>query len=514
MVLDEVGSFDAPVYVTSPPGDRAACSSSSRAGRSASSRTARRSAPVPRHPRQGHAPAASRACCRSRSRPTTRAAGLFYVYYTDTGRRRARRRVPARERRRAPTPARRAGSCSARTTRAQPQRRPARCSGPTGTSTSASATAAAAATSTARAATARTSARCSARSCASTRGERRQALHDPGRQPVRRAAPARGREIYSYGLRNPWRFSFDRTTGDLTIGDVGQDAVEEIDFVRRGKGRGRELRLARRSRARSRYTPGESAPGRVKPVITTQPRRRQLLDHRRLRGPRPALPALRGRYVFGDFCRGGIQTAKLSRGQASSRADTQLEGPQLSSFGEDARGRVYATSLDGPVYRLVAVIEDSTPTSARAEPGPVHADRARTRGSSAATRRGWSTRARRSPRTSTRSPPRWRRAAARAGSRSRTTTPTTPRRLPALRERLGGVPRSARPTCARATATVRPVRRAPRPGHADDHLVFVAGAARASPATRCSARAACSSAGRLREYLDGLRRLRALDARA
>ena len=119
------------------------------------------------------------------------------------------------------------------------------CSGPTSCSTSASATAAAAATSTARAATPRTSARCSARSCASTRepsGGR--AVHDPADNPFVGRAGARG-EIYSYGLRNPWRFSFDRTTGDLTIGDVGQDAVEEIDFVRRGQGPGRELRLAR-----------------------------------------------------------------------------------------------------------------------------------------------------------------------------------------------------------------------------------------------------------------------------
>ena len=70
----------------------------------------------------------------------------------------------------------------------------------------------------------------------------------------------------------------------------------------------------------------------------------------------PALPAWRGRYVYGDFCRGVLQTAVLSTGRARNRTDRDLRVEQLSSFGEDARGRVYATSLDGPVYRLVAAV--------------------------------------------------------------------------------------------------------------------------------------------------------------
>ena len=65
------------------------------------------------------------------------------------------------------------------------------------------------------------------------------------------------------------------------------------------------------------------------------------------------MKAWRGRYVFGDYCRGVIQTAVLSSGRARNLTDRKLEVPQLSSFGEDARGRVYATSLDGPVYRFV-----------------------------------------------------------------------------------------------------------------------------------------------------------------
>src|SRR6201999_1776361 len=75
--------------------------------------------------------------------------------------------------------------------------------------------------------------------------------------------PTVHREIWDYGLRNPWRFSFDRATGDLIIGDVGQNAVEEIDFVRKGKGRGANFGW-RVFEGNDRYTEGESAPGAIK----------------------------------------------------------------------------------------------------------------------------------------------------------------------------------------------------------------------------------------------------------
>jgi glucose/arabinose dehydrogenase len=159
-------------------------------------------------------------------------------------------------------------------------------------------------------------------------------------------------EIYSYGLRNPWRFSFDRSTGDLSIGDVGQDKVEEIDFVRKGKGRGANFGW-RVFEGNSRYTPGESAPGAIKPVITEQHSAGNCSITGGVVIRDPKLPAWRGRYVFGDYCRGVIQTAVLSSGKASSLTDRKLKVSQLSSFGEDSRGRVYATSLDGPVYRFV-----------------------------------------------------------------------------------------------------------------------------------------------------------------
>ena len=173
----------------------------------------------------------------------------------------------------------------------------------------------------------------------------------PSDNPFVGRSGARG-EIYSYGLRNPWRYSFDRRTGDLTIGDVGQNEVEEIDFVRRGKGRGANFGW-RPFEGRSRYASGESAPGHVPPVITRTHGNGWCSITGGVVVRDPGLPALRGRYVFGDYCKGDVLSARLSAGRARSVRATPLHVASLSSFGEDARGRVYATSTDGPVYRLV-----------------------------------------------------------------------------------------------------------------------------------------------------------------
>jgi glucose/arabinose dehydrogenase len=164
-------------------------------------------------------------------------------------------------------------------------------------------------------------------------------------------AGARG-EIYAYGLRNPWRFSFDRRTGDLAIADVGQDAVEEVDFARRGRARGANFGWRPFEGSRRLY-PGEDAPGHVPPVVT----------HSHSAGwcsitggyvvRDPGVPALAGRYVYGDYCVGLLYAARLRPSRALDDERLALRRvPALSSFGEDARGRVYVTSLNGPVYRL------------------------------------------------------------------------------------------------------------------------------------------------------------------
>jgi glucose/arabinose dehydrogenase len=172
----------------------------------------------------------------------------------------------------------------------------------------------------------------------------------PRSNPFVGRSRARG-EIYAYGLRNPWRFSFDRRNGDLSIGDVGQGDVEEIDFVRSGRGKNFGWRPFE---GRRRYTPGESAPGHVRPVIQRFHDDGNCSITGGVVVRDRSVPALYGRYVFGDFCVGRVESAKLRRGRATRQRRTRLRVPMLSSFGEDARGRVYVTSLNGPVYRIAA----------------------------------------------------------------------------------------------------------------------------------------------------------------
>jgi glucose/arabinose dehydrogenase len=157
--------------------------------------------------------------------------------------------------------------------------------------------------------------------------------------------------IYAWGLRNPWRFSFDRATGDIAIGDVGQDHVEEIDFRTRGNARGVNFGW-RAWEGTRREDPGLRVPGAVGPVLEYTHDRGgcSVTGGYVIRDGR--LPALNGRYIYGDFCAGDLFTAKLGQDGARGNRRLGLHVDALSSFGEDQRGRVYVTSLSGPVYRL------------------------------------------------------------------------------------------------------------------------------------------------------------------
>ncbi len=175
----------------------------------------------------------------------------------------------------------------------------------------------------------------------------------PSSNPFVGRAGARG-EIYAYGLRNPWRFSFDRSTGDLSIGDVGQDLVEEVDFVRRGRGRGANFGW-RPFEGNRRNFPGESAPGAIGPVIvhTHADGWCSVIGGYVVRDP--TVPSLNGRYVYADACEGRLRTARLQAGRAVPDRKLDLRSVEaISSFGEDGSGHVYVVSLSGPVYRLAA----------------------------------------------------------------------------------------------------------------------------------------------------------------
>ena len=280
----------------------------------------------------------------------------FYVNYTDRARRAARRRVPPLEvQRRARRRRQRAARAALRrqsspTTTAGSSR-----SAPTGCCTSAPATAAAPTTSTARAATPRTSAGCSASSCASTRAAPaaapyRRAVEQPVRRPLRRAAgdlQLRPAQPVALLVRPHDRRPDDRRRRP------GRDRGDRL----RAQGRRRAARTTAggRSRARRRNF-DEPAPGAVAPVLELTHDRRQLLGHRRLRRARPALPALAGPLRLRRLLQGpaalGAAVARARRAATARSACKTVD--QLSSFGEDARGRVYVVSLDGPVYRLAA----------------------------------------------------------------------------------------------------------------------------------------------------------------
>ncbi len=159
-------------------------------------------------------------------------------------------------------------------------------------------------------------------------------------------------EIWNYGLRNPWRFSFDRETGDLWLGDVGQDAWEEVDFEAAGRTGGLNFGWDRFEGTH----PFESGPGSPE---TVPPVYEYPLDGNTCvvtggyvyRGK--DILALAGAYVFADFCIGRLDALRLRDGHEPQVVELGPVVENLASFGEDANGELYALSLSGPVYRLV-----------------------------------------------------------------------------------------------------------------------------------------------------------------
>lgn len=159
-------------------------------------------------------------------------------------------------------------------------------------------------------------------------------------------------EIVANGLRNPWRFSFDRTTGDLYIGDVGQDRWEEIDFVPRGTqgllNFGWDV-YEGDEQVEDKELSGDGE--LVSPIaVYAHDAGCSVTGGFVYRGS--AVPALRGRYLYGDYCSGTIWSLRVENGEATGVRRERVSLPQLASFGEDADGELYLVSQAGAVYRL------------------------------------------------------------------------------------------------------------------------------------------------------------------
>ncbi len=158
-------------------------------------------------------------------------------------------------------------------------------------------------------------------------------------------------ETWMWGLRNPWRFSFDRNTGDVWIGDVGQNKYEEVDFARAGE-KGINFGWSARD--------GFHAFRNVSPNDARDP----LLETRHADGNCAivggyvyrgrAIPALDGVYVFGDNCRPNLVGVVAATGRLSAQRDLGPTVSQLTTFGEDLDGELYAAARGGTVFRLAA----------------------------------------------------------------------------------------------------------------------------------------------------------------
>ncbi len=163
-------------------------------------------------------------------------------------------------------------------------------------------------------------------------------------------------EIWALGLRNPWRFSFDSATGDLYIGDVGQDAFEEIDVGLAG-GHGGENYGWNVMEGTHCYGSGScNRTGLTLPVLEYgHDEGCSVTGGVVYRGCR--MPGYAGTYFYGDFCSHFVRSFRFQAGQVTERRDwTDSLGQglnDLSSFGTDGDGEIYLVDLTGAVHKIV-----------------------------------------------------------------------------------------------------------------------------------------------------------------
>jgi glucose/arabinose dehydrogenase len=160
----------------------------------------------------------------------------------------------------------------------------------------------------------------------------------------------KGLRIEALGLRNAWRFSFDRTTKDLYIADVGQGSIEEVNWTP-ASSPGVENYGWDVWEGRSRYEDKALGPGKlVQPVAQYSHSQGCSISGGYVY--RGSNAALRGRYIYGDYCSGIVWSFKLSGGKATGLRRERFKIDSLTSFGEDTEGELYGVSQDGTIYRL------------------------------------------------------------------------------------------------------------------------------------------------------------------
>jgi glucose/arabinose dehydrogenase len=163
-------------------------------------------------------------------------------------------------------------------------------------------------------------------------------------------------EVWSYGLRNPWRFSFDRATGDLYIGDVGESQREEIDVSPAAEGAGRGLNYGWSLMEGSQCFrgPGCDQTGLELPALEYgHGEGCSVTGGYVYRGS--AIPALQGHYFYADFCQGWVQSFRYDGGVVTELTSWPALSPggSVVSFGEDAAGELYIVEAGGRVFRVV-----------------------------------------------------------------------------------------------------------------------------------------------------------------
>jgi glucose/arabinose dehydrogenase len=175
----------------------------------------------------------------------------------------------------------------------------------------------------------------------------------PPDNPFARATDGTRRETWAYGLRNPWRFSFDRQTGLLVAGDVGQDSFEEIDVIKKGGNYGWNIMEGDHC-----YKParGCDQTGLGLPVVVYPHENGacSVTGGYVYRGQ--AVKGLQGAYIYADYCSGAVWAIPSfsSNGVHAQPVQLRAKGPEVSSFAEDEAGELYLLSFDGRVYRIAS----------------------------------------------------------------------------------------------------------------------------------------------------------------